>query len=181
MNLGIQHRCAKFTHAFGGGVPSLHFIWKLPTDNYEEAELVQANTTVMDKLKGELPMYHTRAMRKAAVWSFGRMCGVKPAFMREIYRKLTGDASSSHDAAEAEVDEHVRLALDTEDPEVILQCPEGTPLPSEKWLLFQLWPKDVTRLAAYQYSGRLAVKFMIQSRQFRHHHIDAHYALALFR
>lgn len=75
---------------------------------------------MMDKLRGELPVYHTRAMHKAAVGSFGRMCGVKPAFMREIhiYRKLTGDASStcSHDAAE---DEHVGLALDTEDPEVI--------------------------------------------------------------
>ena len=39
--------------------------------------------------------------------------------MRELYRKLTGDASSSHDAAEAVVDERVQLALDTEDPEII--------------------------------------------------------------
>ena len=141
--------------------------------------------------------------------------------------------------AEAVVDECVRLALDTEDPEVIYnlryynQCrpekyqvfweeckkylnsfidlaaderrddtvthlatalsmsdvhkqvsqqfPEGTPLPSEKWLLFQFWPKDVTRRTAYQYISRLEVKFMIQSRQFCHHHIDSHYASALFR
>ena len=67
LNLGIQHHCAKFTHAFGGGIPSLHFIWRLPKDSSEE-ELVQRNTAVMDKLKGGLPVYHTRAMRKAAGW-----------------------------------------------------------------------------------------------------------------
>ena len=39
--------------------------------------------------------------------------------MGELYRKLTGDASSSHDAAEAVVDEHVLLAVDTEVPEII--------------------------------------------------------------
>ena len=175
-------------------------------------------------------------MRKAAVGSYGQMCGVKPAFMRELYRRLTGDASSSHDASEVVVDEHVWLALDTQDPDVIhdvwhcraekyqifweecrkylnssidlaaderrhdtvthlatalsvrdlhrqvsQQCPEGTPLPSEKWLLFQFWPKDVTRRTTYQYTGRLKVEFMIQSRQFHHYHIDAHYASALFR
>ena len=64
--------------------------------------------------------------------------------------------------------------------QVSQQCPEGTPLPSKKWL-FQFWPKDVTSRTAYQYTGRLEVKFMIQSRQFRHHHIDAHYSSALFR
>jgi len=39
---------------------------------------------VMDMLKGDLPVYHTRAMHKAAVASFGQMCGVKPAFMMEL-------------------------------------------------------------------------------------------------
>ena len=44
------------------------------------------------------------------------MCGVKPEFTRELYRKLTGDASSSHNAAEAVVDDCVWLDLDTEEP-----------------------------------------------------------------
>ena len=78
---------------------------------------------------------------------------------------------------------HLTSALSVRDlhKQVSRQCPEGTPIPSEKWLLFQFWPKDVTRRTAYQYTGRLEIKFMIQSRQFRHHHIDAHYASALFR
>ena len=71
--------------------------------------------TVMDKLKGDkgdLPVYHTQAMCLAAVGRFGRICGVKPAcihaLMRELYRELTGDASSSHDAPEVVVDKRVR-------------------------------------------------------------------------
>ena len=67
---GIQHHCAKFTHAFGGGKPSLHFIWRLPMDSSGE-ESMQRNMAVIDKLKADLPVYHTRAMRKAAVGSFG--------------------------------------------------------------------------------------------------------------
>ena len=82
MSQGIQHCCAKFTHAFGGGVPSLHFIWRLPMDSSEE--LVQRNMAVMEKLKADLPVYHTQTMRKAAVGSFGLMCGVKLAFMRAV-------------------------------------------------------------------------------------------------
>lgn len=47
MSQGIQHRCAKFMHAFGGGVPNLHLIWRLPMDSSEE-ELVQRNMAVME-------------------------------------------------------------------------------------------------------------------------------------
>ena len=50
------------------------------------------------------------------------------------------------------------------------QYPEGTPPPSEKWLLFQFWPKEVVCRTEYQCTGMLEVKFMIQSRQFHHHH-----------
>ena len=39
--------------------------------------------------------------------------------MRELYRQLTGDVYRSHDAVEAVVDERVKLALDTEDPDII--------------------------------------------------------------
>ena len=78
---------------------------------------------------------------------------------------------------------HLATALSVHDlhKQVSQQCQEGTPLPSDKWWLVQFWPKDVTCRTAFQHTGRLAVKFMIQSRQFCHHHIDAHNASALFR
>ena len=50
--------------------------------------------------------------------TFGRICGVKPKFLREIYKHLIGYMSASRTANEAEVDTHVRLALDGEDANI---------------------------------------------------------------
>ena len=44
--------------------------------------------------------------------SFCQICGVKPAFMPELYRHFTRGVSRSHDAAEAVVDKWVKLSLD---------------------------------------------------------------------
>lgn len=60
-------------------------------------------------------------------------------------------------------------------------CPEGTPIPSVQWLRLQFWPRRANSGFAKQQKGRLNIKFMIQARQFRKNHVDAHYASALFR
>ena len=58
---------------------------------------------------------------------------------------------------------------------------EGTPIPSEQWLRLQFWPNRVSNKTAKYHTGKLKLKFMIQSRQFKRSHIDCHYASALFR
>ena len=92
--------------------------------------------------------------------------------------------------AETAVDErrhgnvtHLAKALSTRDllNNVAKRCPDGTPLPSEQWLRLQFWPKNATMKSALQYTGRFQVKFMIQPRQLRKWHEDAHYCSALFR
>lgn len=55
------------------------------------------------------------------------------------------------------------------------------PVPSAQWLRLQFWPKTPTAKTALQHTGRLKVKFMVQKRQLRKYHEDAHYASALFR
>ena len=65
--------------------------------------------------------------------------------------------------------------------EVAKKCPEGTPTPSEAWLRYQFWPKDPSKQSASQYTGRLKVKHMVQARQLRKFHEDAHYASAIYR
>ena len=61
------------------------------------------------------------------------------------------------------------------------KCSEGTPIPSEQWLRLQFWPKNKTNKIALQYAGKMDVKFMVQARQTRKWHEDAHYSAALFR
>lgn len=152
--------------------------------------------------------------------------------MRKWYKDLTGDCSASSNLHEEEIDERVRLVLEMEDPDVLLDlralntgaktqydafwdqcqkfldedigtpvddrrhsqvthlatrdlleqvCPEGTKIPSESWLRLQFWPKSHHSHSKIHYTGTLKVKFMVQARQFRKSHPDAHYAAALFR
>ena len=82
-------------------------------------------------------------------------------------------------------DEHVHLAkaISVRDllEQVRKRCPEGTPYPSKQWLRLQFWPKNPTNKTALQYTGKLNVKVMIQSRQLRVQHDDSHYCAALFK
>ena len=61
------------------------------------------------------------------------------------------------------------------------RCPEGTAVPSQEWARLQFWPKTPSSKASLQHTGQFKLKFMIQQRQWRNYHIDAHYAAALYR
>ena len=158
--------------------------------------------------------------------------------MRSLYRELTGDSSAAANEHRAEIDERVRLLLDMEDPDFVLdlralhtghksqydvfwgecqkfleeevgtpvddrqnslvthlaraisardlleqvkaRCPEGTKIRSEPWLQLQFWPKSKHAFSRIHYTGKLKVKFMVQTWQFRKSHPDAHYAASLF-
>jgi hypothetical protein len=78
---------------------------------------------------------------------------------------------------------HLATAISVNDllHQIELECPSGTPIPSAQWLRLQFWPKSPTRLSSLQFTGRLPLKFMVQTRQLRAYHIDTHYASALFR
>lgn len=60
-------------------------------------------------------------------------------------------------------------------------CPDGTPIPSAQWVRLQFHPKNPRTKAAAQFRKTIPVKMMIQQRQFRHSHVDAHYCAAIFR
>ncbi len=242
-SLIVPSKCVLYTYT--GSRNHLHFVWKIP-DDLTETELLQRNMTIQQELKKCLPRYHTRAMRRAFIYSFGKVTHAKPAFLREAYRCLTDDASAASSLEEAEVNSRVAQVLDAEDPdlawdlrvrntgrpkpytafleecqlyiasavetavderrhdtvdkngqvithlacvlsardlhdEVSKRCPPDTPIPSLQWLRYQFWPRKVSTSTSKQYTGRLKLKHMVQSRQFRKNHVDSHYASALFR
>ena len=78
---------------------------------------------------------------------------------------------------------HLARAISIRDfiSQVKSQCPDGTPIPSEEWVRLQFWPKTPAATASLQHTGRFTMKFMIQQRQWRQNHPDAHYAAACFR
>ena len=52
------------------------------------------------------------------------------------------------------------------------KLPADTPIPSQRWMEFQLWPKNPLLKSAVQYTGRYAITHMVQSRQLRKDHVD---------
>ena len=67
---------------------------------------------------------------------------------------------------------HLATALSAPDMHkaVSAKLPPSVARPSVKWLYLQFWPKDPARRSAIHHTGRLDIKFMIQSRQFRATH-----------
>ena len=186
-------------------------------------------------------------MRAEFINSFVRATGCKSAILREAYRRLTGDDSSSRTVDEESVDKRANEFLSLEDPKLIYdlrvnnkgqpekyakflevcqtyinsrvdtatddrrhdststndnettvvthlatalsvrdlydevkkRVPEDCPIPSIQWLRLQFWTRKSTAATSKYFSGKLKLKFMVQSRQFRSYHVDVHYASAL--
>lgn len=112
----VPVKCVKYSYT--GSRNHLHFVWKSP-ENLTEAENLKKNMAIAQELRKKLPTYHTRAMRREFIDSFGRFTSSKPAFLREAYRRLTGDASAASTTEQDEVDKRIAKLLDTEDPELI--------------------------------------------------------------
>ena len=102
-------------YSYTGSRNHLHFVWRIPED-LAEREMLKKNMSVVQELRKTLPTYHTRAMRRH---SFGRYTNSKPAILREVYRSLTGDASSAATTAQEEVDARVAKLIESEDPDLI--------------------------------------------------------------
>ena len=77
---------------------------------------------------------------------------------------------------------HLARAISIRDlvEQVIALCPEGTPVPSLKWVRLQFWPK-MPSSSSLHYTGRFKLKFVVQQQQWRRSHPDSHYAAAVFR
>ena len=73
------------TYSHGNNVGNLHFLWKV-SGSSEDLSLSQC---AIEKAKEEIPVYHTRAMRRALFGKFGRVAPtMKPAVLRALYREL---------------------------------------------------------------------------------------------
>ena len=64
-------------------------------------------------------MYHSRALRREIIHLFGKVTSSRSAFLREAYRRLTGDCSASATLSEKAVDEWISQLLKNEDPDLI--------------------------------------------------------------
>ena len=104
-------------------------------------------------------------------------------FWDECQKFLNEDISDAVDDRRHGTITHLSRAISIRDfvNQVKQRCPEGTMIPSCEWVRLQFWPKTPSTIKSSHYTGRFKLKFMIQQRQFRHQHVDSHYAAACFR
>ena len=86
--VGVSFPTALLSYTHGNNVGNLHFMWKVASTDDSSFTDCQK---VIEAVKKEIPVYHTRAMRKAMFDVFGRVTSsLKPAAARHIYRVFTG-------------------------------------------------------------------------------------------
>ena len=222
--------------------PHLHFLWKIRQVS-NASELFKTKERLRETVKAQLPIYHSRAMKREFMFKFGTISKTSTALLRKMYKELTNDSSASANLSVQEIDDRVQQALEHEDAEItwdlrlsnkgrpekyeaFLQlaiqyienivgtavderrhdtlhegnvithmatalnartlydeickiCPPDTPVPSIQWLKLQFWPQTAAQTKTH--TGKLGIKYMIQSRQIRMNHIDTHYASAVFK
>ena len=104
-------------------------------------------------------------------------------FWAECEKFLSEDVGTSVDDRRHGLVAHLAGAISIKDlvNQVKARCPEGTAIPSTEWVRIQFWPKTPSIKASVHYTGQFRLKFMVQQRQWRRYHVDAHYASAYFR
>ena len=104
----------------------------------------------------------------------------KFALLWEKMKVYLNDSSAVHEWWHSEVT-YMAKAISARDliQEVAKMC-LGEPVPSEQWVCLQFCPRNPRARTASQYRSQFKVKMMVQKRQFRHHHVDAHYFAAIF-
>ena len=87
-NYGVHFPAVLVTYAHGNNIGNMNFVWKVPSCDKSAFSVSQS---VILSLQEKIPMFHTRAMRKAMSERFGRlMPSVKPAVLRHVYKAITG-------------------------------------------------------------------------------------------
>ena len=102
----------------GGGSSVLYFIYRVPLQCDENDRSTYALRAIKE-LEPQIPVYHTRAMRKSFTKKVCNLYNldIAPHYIRHIYRTLTGDSSA--EISSSEIDARVNLAVATEDPDLV--------------------------------------------------------------
>ncbi len=70
---------------YSGSRNHLHYIWRIPP-YIDQESMIAENMKVKETLAPQFPVYHSRAMCREFIQSFGRAMHGKAAFLREAYR-----------------------------------------------------------------------------------------------
>ena len=103
------------TYSPGSNVGNIHWIWQSDATSIDNA--LQTVHLIIERLKQNIPQYHTRAMQREAYAKFGLVtANTKKSVLRHLYKDFVCDSSASANLSEAEIDSRVNLLFELEDP-----------------------------------------------------------------
>ena len=115
---GLCMKTALLTYTHGNNVGNFHFIWRVSEES--STDLLTHSQCTIEAIKRDIPVYHTRSMRRELVSKYGKVTPkVKPAILRSLYKELTGDLSSSTNEHESEIDSRVHQLIEMEDADIV--------------------------------------------------------------
>lgn len=65
------------------------------------------------------------------------MANIKPAYLREMYRELTGDSLATSSEIESQVNERIRQSLELEDPDLVVDLREHIKGNSSQYIVLE--------------------------------------------
>jgi hypothetical protein len=118
-NIALSHPIDILKYSPGGSVGNTVFLWKIPNDRDVQVAMKET-MAVVNRLKPQLPEFHTRRMRSEFVKTYGGLhaTSVPKYVLRSIYSEMTLDASVSD--SNPAVDERLKLAVLTDDPDLVI-------------------------------------------------------------
>ena len=86
---GINIPCMLFLYLPGSNIGNQYYLWKVLSD---DDDIFMRSQQVVQSIRGNIPICHTRAMQKVLYKKYGQLCpSVKPAALRFLYYDLTGE------------------------------------------------------------------------------------------
>ena len=106
------------TYSAGGTHGNLHWAWNISANNISSA--LQSCQPITERIKQEIPQFHTRAMCKVAFEKHGLITpSVKKAVLQQLCQDLVGDDLAAATASQEEADARVFTFFDLEEPELV--------------------------------------------------------------
>ena len=142
LKCGLSSTAVLLTYTPGSNLGNSHWIWFTNEDSI--SSVLKSCQPIIEDIKKDLPVYHTRAMRKAVFEKFGQVTpNVKKSVLRHFYRDLTADQSGSSSLSEQEVDERLCALFELEEPDLIYDLrAQNSGRPSDRFQIFWQKAKD---------------------------------------
>ena len=81
-----------YSYQQGGNAHTLWWIWRAPPDPADSQP--QQTGRITNKLNQSIPVFYTRAMRKAFIQRYQLLSKVSPSLFQQMFRDITGDSST---------------------------------------------------------------------------------------